>query len=122
MPSAHSERWRIDAGAAELAVLHVPPVLRRDRIVEIDVRFVVRALADASAPWLSIEVEIDGERQWSRRIDAHRPGEPDSLDWHGRRELPAGQGLRVRAVTRVGGGARRERLVIEAEVDQPADG
>lgn len=119
MPDRTQEHWRIDAGAAELAVLHVPPVLRRDRIVQIDVRFVVRALADASAPWLSIEVEIDGERQWSRRIDAHRPGEPDSLDWHGRRELPAGQGLRVRAITRVGGGARRERLLIEAEVDQP---
>ena len=61
---ARAERWRIDAGAAESALLHVPPVLRRDRTVEID----------------------------------------------------------VRSVTRVGGGARRERLVIEAEVDQPADG
>lgn len=88
--------------------------MRQHRVLEIDVRFVVRALADAASSWLAVQVDIDGARQWARRIDAHRAGEVDSLDYHCRRELPAGQALRIRAVTQLGG-ALRQRLVIEAE-------
>lgn len=95
-------------------MLDVPPVLHLDRVFDVDVRFVVQALPDATDAWLGIEVEVDGARQWTRRIEVHRSGASDSLDYHCRRELPAGQALRVRAVTRVGG-ARRQRLLVEAE-------
>lgn len=114
-----AERWMIDAGPCDVAVLTVPPILHRDRVFDIDVRFVARALAEAKAPWLGVDVEIDGDLQWRRRIEMHRAGELDSLDYHCRRELPAGQALRIRAVTQVGS-ALRQRLVIEAEAAEPA--
>lgn len=113
-----AERWAVDAGASDVAMLTVPPVLHRDRRFDIDVRFVARAFANAASPWLSVLIEVDGDRQWSRRIDAQRAGEVDSLDYHCRRDVPAGQALRIRVVTQVGG-ALRQRLLIEAEASGP---
>lgn len=113
-PRLRPERWHVDAGDGDIAVLTVPPVLRRDRVFEVDLRFAVRTPAEPGA-WLSVTLELDGAREWTRRIDAQCPGETDSLDFHCRRELPEGRALRIRAVTRVGGGARRLRLELSAE-------
>lgn len=109
-----AEHWRIDAGAADIATLDIAPSAHRRRVFAIDVRLVVRAGAGA---WHALAVDLDGVREWSRRIDSH-PG-TDTLDHHCRRVLEAGQALRVRATSQVGGGAQRQRLLIEAE-EQPA--
>lgn len=118
MTTTRPETWRVDAGDADVAVLRVPPVLRSDRVFEIDLRFVVRTPPEPGG-WLEVTLELDGAREWSRRIDATCLGQADSLDFHCRRALPAGLGLRLRAVTRVGGGARRSALSLAAEA---ADG
>ena len=107
---ADAERWAIDVGTADIAALDIPPSAHRRRVFAIDVRFVVRA-ATASA-WQSLDVEIDGVREWSRHIDTHGP--TDSLDYHCRRVLDIGQPLRIRAVSGLGG-AQRMRLLVEAE-------
>lgn len=108
------ERWSIDAGPADVAVLNVPASAQHDRVFEIQVHFVVRAPAAVGAAWHEMTVELNGLRQWSRRLSTNNPGETDSLDYRCRRELPAGQALRVRVSTRVHG-AMRARLVIEAD-------
>lgn len=110
-----SERWRTDAGAAEVATLVVPPSGQRVRAFEVDVRFVVRApLDDTVLARHAMSVDINGVREWSRRIDTANPGQTDSLDYHCRREIGVGETLRVRAVTQVTG-ALRQQLSIEAE-------
>lgn len=111
-----AEHWTQDAGEADIAVLTVPPVLRRDRVFDLDLQFRVRLPAEPTdTPWLAVTLEIDGRREWTRRIDARGPGDTDVLDFHCRRPLPAGRALRLRAVTQVGGGARRQRLWLSAE-------
>ena len=107
-----AERWAVDAGAADIATLDIPPSAHRRRVFAIDVRFVVRAPAAATGAWQALSVELDGVREWSRRIDTH--GQTDALDYHCRRVLEVGQALRVRALTKLGG-AQRVRLLIEAE-------
>lgn len=110
-----SEHWSVDAGDADLALLDVPPAEARARRFEIDVRFVVRSPADAAQqPWHALTVELDGRRHWQRRIATSNPGQTDSLDYHCRVEVPAGAGLRIRALTQVRG-ALRQRLSIDAE-------
>jgi len=112
-----SERWSLEAGAADVAVLDVPPSAQRDRAFKIHVHFVVRAPVPLAGAWHEMDVELNGLRQWSRRVDTHNPGETDSLDYHCRREVPAGQALRVRVTTRVHG-VFRARLNLEAEETQ----
>jgi hypothetical protein len=108
------ERWRVDAGAADIATLSIPPSAQRQRVFEIDLRFVVRAPEPLAGAWHEMTVELDGVRQWSRRIDTHNPGQTDSLDYHCRVSVALGRSLRVRAITQVGR-AVRQQLLIEAE-------
>lgn len=115
------EHWRADAGEADIATLDIPGALGRTRRFEIDVRFVVRAPLDVRDAWLELTVELDGRRQWSRRIATALPGETDSLDYRCGVELPPGPGLRVRALTAVCG-AQRRQLVVEAEEQGGDDG
>ena len=115
------ERWRTDAGEADIATLDIPGALGRTRRFEIDVRFVVRAPLDVRDAWLELTVELDGRRQWQRRIATALPGETDSLDYRCGVELPPGPGLRVRALTAVRS-AQRRQLVIEAEEQGGDDG
>ncbi len=105
-----AEDWAVDAGAADIATLDIPPSAHRRRLFAVDVRFAVRAAA--AGAWQALSVELNGVREWSRRIDSHGP--IDTLDYHCRRELDIGQSLRIRAVTQRGG-AQRMRLLIEAE-------
>jgi hypothetical protein len=109
------EHWRIDAGAADVAKLDIPPSAQRERVFEIDLRFAVGAPASGAPAWHAMNVDLNGVREWSRRCDTHHP--TDTLDYHCRVVLPIGRALRVRAVTQVSG-AQRVRLVIEAEESQ----
>ena len=112
------EHWSVDAADGDVAVLDIPPVVGRERGFEIDLRFGVRTPSPADGAWLSVALELDGAREWARRVDARCPGQVDTLDFHCRRRVPEGQPLRVRAVARAGGGARRLSLRLDAE-EQP---
>jgi hypothetical protein len=114
MPTDAPERWRLDAGDADVATLHIPPALGRTRRFHVDVRFEVRCPADAPGAWHALTVELDGRQAWSRQIATHNPGQTDGLDYHQRVEVAEGAGLRVRALTRVKGSTRL-RLQIDAE-------
>ncbi len=115
MTGPTEERWCVDAGDADVALLDIPPHLSRTRRFEVDVRFVVQCPEPAGEAWHALTVELDGRQHWSRRIATSNPGQTDSLDFHCRVELPVGAGLRVRALARVGGAARRRQLRVEAE-------
>ncbi|MBS0448738.1 MAG: hypothetical protein JSR59_22675 [Proteobacteria bacterium] len=112
-PDGAPERWSVDAGASDVALLVIPPDARRRRVFEVDCRLAVRVADDADAPWHELRVEIDGAQQWSRRIASHAPS--DTLDYHCRCEVAVGRALRVRAVGQAGAQAVRTRLLIEAE-------
>ena len=109
---ARPERWRIDAGDGDVATLAIPPDSFRTRHFEIDCRLVVAALADGAQH--AMRVDVDGDLEWQRRARTENPGHTDSMDYHFRRELPAGQPLRIVVKTEVKQG-RRLRLLIEAE-------
>lgn len=113
MSDSTPERWRLDAGGADVALLEVPPALAARRF-EVDVRLVVRCPESIDGAWHALTVELDGRRHWSRRIATSNPGQTDSLDYHCRVDVPEGSGLRIRALAQARG-AQRDRLLIEAE-------
>lgn len=112
-PAARPERWTVAAGAADVALLVIPADARRERVFEVDCRFVVRAAEAGQTAWHELRVEIDGAQQWSRRIETHPP--QDTFDYHCRVEVAVGRPLRVRALTRVGAATLRHALSIDAE-------
>lgn len=118
-PTLHSpaERWACDAGSESVAVLDIPGGLDRQRVFDLDVSLTVRVPPDAAGAWHELVVEVDGRRQWARRIPSHNPGQTDGLDYHCRLTLEAGPALRVRAV-----GATRGcsvlRLLVEAQEER----
>lgn len=114
IPTTRPERWAVDAADADVAALNIPADLQRDRSFEVDCRFIVRAQAGARSPSHAMQVVVDGSQQWSRRIDTAVESANDSLDYHFRRDVPAGQPLRIVVTTHVQG-AVRLRLLIEAE-------
>jgi hypothetical protein len=101
----------VDAGDRALARLDVPPHATRERVFEIDVRFVVKAGAGHD-PRHGLRVLVDGAQEWARQVDTARDGE-DGLEWRQRRTVPVGQPLRIQALTDVRQ-ALRLRLVISA--------
>lgn len=105
------EHWRCDAAGDSVAVLNVPAVLNRPRTFDIDVTLEVKVAPEARKAWHALVVEIDGRRQWGRRIDSHSPA--DGLDYHCRLTVESDQELRLRAMAEAEG-ARIHRLVIEA--------
>jgi hypothetical protein len=115
-----AEHWSVDAADRDVAVLDIPPVLGRERVFDIDLRFSVRSPVPGDGAWLSVALDLDGAREWARRIEVQCPGQTDSLDFHCRRVVPEGQALRLRATAQAGGGARRHRLRLDAE-EQPHD-
>jgi hypothetical protein len=108
-----TEQWRVDAGDADVAILDIPPALGRMRRFQLDVRFVVACAAPAADAWHALTVEVNGRRQWSRRIATHAPS--DSLDYSCRLDVGEGAALRVRATTRVARSVQRQGLRIDAE-------
>ena len=107
-----SEHWHVDAGDADVATLVIPADSFRTRRFEIDCRLVVARLADGAEH--AMRVDVDGDLEWTRRAPTENPGHTDSMDYHFRRELPAGVPLRIVVKTRASR-ARRVRLLIEAE-------
>jgi hypothetical protein len=112
--TAPAEHWRLDAGDADVAVLDVPAALQGERCFDVDLQFSVRT-PERPGAWLEVTLELDGAREWTRRVEAACPGQADTLDYHCRRRVPEGRALRIRALTRVGGGARRQRLLLAAQ-------
>jgi hypothetical protein len=111
--SAPPERWATDAGERDVAVLAIPPDALRDRRFDVSCRFVVAARGDGPARH-GMRVEVNGAQEWARRLPTENPGHTDSMDYRFRRDVPAGQGLRVVVKTEAHG-ARRIALSIEAE-------
>ena len=106
------ERWHIDAGAADVATLVIPADSFRTRRFEIDCRLIVSPVGAGAHH--AMRVDVDGGLEWARRAPTENPGHTDSMDYHFRRELPAGKPLRI-VVKTDAKQARRVRLVIEAE-------
>ena len=109
------ELWSTEVGDA-VAVLQIPGALKRSRTFDIDVSLVVRVPEDNHEAWHELTLEIDGKRQWHRRIASSCPGQTDGLDYHCRTVLEAGPALRIRAVAGTRG-AVVQRLLIEARED-----
>ncbi|MEO5686443.1 MAG: hypothetical protein ABIR54_03705 [Burkholderiaceae bacterium] len=109
---AKPERWHVDAGDADVATLVIPADSLRTRHFEIDCRLVVAAIATGAQH--GMRVDVDGGLEWTRRAPTENPGQTDSVDYHFRRDLPPGKPLRIVVKTQARG-ARRVRLVIEAE-------
>ena len=109
---AKPERWRIDAGDGDVATLVIPADSVRARRFEIDCRLVAMALGAGARH--GMRVDVDGGLEWTRRAPTENPGHTDSMDYHFRRELPAGKPLRI-VVRTEARQVRRVRLLIEAE-------
>ena len=112
---AKPELWRTEVDDA-VAVLHIPGALQRRRNFDIDVSLVVRVPPDNEEAWHELTLEVDGRRQWSRRIQSNCPGQTDGLDYHCRTVLEAGPAMRIRAVACTHGSVV-QRLLIEARED-----
>ena len=109
---ASPEKWRIDAGTADVATLTIPADAFRARRFEIDCRLVVAHKAAGARH--GMRVDVDGGLEWTRRADTENPGHTDSMDYHFRREIPIGRPLKIVVKTEARG-AQRVDLVIEAE-------
>lgn len=107
------EHWQTDAGGDPVAVLNIPGLLSRARVFDIDATLIVDVPNAAQDATLELSVEIDGQRQWSRRIAAHNPGQTDGLEYHQRVRLEVEQGIRIRAVAAVNG-VRIRQLRVDA--------
>lgn len=113
-PPIHTpELWRTDAGSDSVAVLDIPGLNGRARVFDVDATLMVNVPAGSAHAWLELTVEFDGQRQWSRRIPAHNPGQTDGLDYHQRLRLEAEQGIRIRAMAKLKGVQVRQ-LLLEA--------
>lgn len=108
------EHWEVRLDGADVAVLDIPPHAARDRRFEIACRFAVARRGEAPARH-GLRIDVDGSMEWSRTVDTENPGQSDSLDYRFRREVAAGQALRIVAKTEVQGSAQRLELVIEAD-------
>ncbi|HET9645851.1 MAG TPA: hypothetical protein VFP68_21415 [Burkholderiaceae bacterium] len=107
------ERWSVEAGTADVATLVIPADAQRDRRFEISCRFVVAQRAGDNA-FHGMRIDVDGALEWSRRLPTQNPGHTDSIDYRFRRDVPAGQPVRVRVKTEVRGAARIS-VTIEAD-------
>lgn len=117
---AKPELWRTEVGDS-VAVLNIPGALQRSRTFDIDVTLLVRVPGDFDAPWHELSLELDGQRQWHRRIPSSCPGLTDGLDYHCRIVLQAGPALRIRAVAATRGSVVHQ-LIIEARQELDSAG
>jgi hypothetical protein len=108
------EHWEADAEDGDVAQLTIPPDALRDRDFELFCSLTVDARGRDDA-WHAMRVLVNGAQEWQRREQTN-PGGRDSLDYRFRRNLPAGEPLRLSASTDVYG-ARRLSLRITADED-----
>ncbi|MCW5652374.1 hypothetical protein [Hydrogenophaga sp.] len=111
------EHWRADAGGDSVAVLDIPGLLGRARVFDIDVSLWVDVPASSAEAWHELALELDGQQQWSRRVNSQNPGQTDGLDYHQRVRLEEEQAVRVRATARVKG-VRIRQLLVEAREER----
>lgn len=107
-----AEHWRTEVSDS-VAVLNIPGALKRSRTFDIDASLLVRVPLEHEGPWHELTLEIDGRRQWHRRIHSQCPGQTDGLDYHCRIVLEAGPAMRIRAVAATRG-AVVQQLLVEA--------
>jgi len=112
-PTPRPEHWEIDAGDAGVALLDIPPDALRERSFEVFCSLSVAGLGDDASHQML--VLVNGSQEWLRREATHA-GSRDSLDYRFRRQVPAGQPLRVTASSELHR-ARRLRLSITADED-----
>jgi len=112
-PDRQPEHWQTDTGGDPVAVLNIPGLMSRARVFDVDATLIVAVPDAKQGAWLELTVDIDGQRQWSRRIPAHNPGQTDGLEYHQRVRLEVAQGIRIRAVAAVKG-VRIQQLRLEA--------
>lgn len=91
------ESWSIRAFDAPVAQLTVPGSLERSRVFDIDLQLRARIPENGKPAELSLLLEIDGSRQWSRSVPAGVKGEIDTLDYHCRLRIEPGRDTRLRA-------------------------
>ena len=96
------EHWRADSAGDSVVVLDIPASLSRLREFDIDVTLVVSVPAQGIQAWHELNLEVDGLKQWSRRIVSSCPGHTDGLDYHCRIHMEAERSLRVRALAFIG--------------------
>lgn len=108
------EHWQVDVGSDSVAILNIPGLLSRVRIFDVDATLIVDVPPNAEGAWHELTIELDGQRQWSRRIPSHNPGQTDGLDYHLRVQLEVGEGIRIRAMAKVKG-VRIRQLFLEAK-------
>lgn len=108
------EHWEVDVGDGDVAQLHLPEDLQRERRFEIFCSLTVDG-GGRSEAWHAMRVLVNGAQQWQRR-EATQPGGRDSLDYRFRRVLAAGEPLRIVVTTQVHQ-ARRLGLRITADED-----
>lgn len=108
------ERWASGPTADAVLRLEIPADLHREREFEISVAMSVRALDGAAAPWHELRIFANGQLEWSRRIPTATDQPYDGLDMRFRRRVEAQRRLSLLAEVNCGG-ARRLKLVIEAE-------
>jgi hypothetical protein len=111
------EHWRADSAGDSVVALVIPASLSRHRVFDIDVTLVVKVPLDGMQPWHELILEVDGRRQWSRRIFSSSPGQTDGLDYHCRVHLEAERALRVRA-SAAAQGSSVASLLIEAKEER----
>lgn len=109
------ERYRCDAGDAAEAQLTIPADARHERRFEIACQAQLRCGDLAADAWHEMAVYANGALQWRRRVPTHNPGSFDGLDYRFAATVPVGQSLKLLVRVQAKGGARRERLEIEAE-------
>ena len=112
-PDRQPEHWQTDTGGDPVAVLNIPGLMSRARVFDVDATLIVAVPDAKQGAWLELTVDIDGQRQWSRRIPANNPGQTDGLEYQQRVRLEVAQGIRIRAMAAVKG-VRIQQLRLEA--------
>lgn len=111
------EYWRSLSAGESVVVLDIPASLSHQRDFDIDAMLVVEVPENAISAWHELKLEVDGCKQWSRRINSSCPGQTDGLDYHCRIQLPPERALRIRAVA-ITRGASILSLIIEAKEEK----
>ena len=98
MPSLReSESWSTRAVDTPVAQLTIPGTLERSRVFDIDLQLRARIPQNGKPAELSLLLEIDGSRQWSRNMPASLSGDVETLDYHCRLSIEPGRDTRLRA-------------------------
>lgn len=115
-PSPHRqpEHWEADAGDGDVVQLTIPDDPLRDRRFEVFCSFQVDSGGREGA-WHAMRVLVNGAQEWQRREETQAGGR-DSLDYRFRRNVPAGEPLRLVVSTELYA-ARRLGLRITADED-----